>query len=251
MLLGLLLLLPTPIPRACNDGGSGGEPVGGAAGPPRHRPDGPGAVTLLAATGTPAWSGIPLGGRCATLTAGITPLSSGALRPLRKLPPGFRLECVYFSYLLSSVFLYLLFSFSPFLLLSFLLCPAFSHRDPCCLPLRPIFFVAAPSSSLSSLFPGLLALFHSLRTNFRGAGSSFPGGGCGRDVSPALSAPDAYAQASPRVSLSGSSSLRCSVTRQQCDAPRSVPLSSRLFLKTDRTLARPTHSKYRRYNFCS
>jgi len=67
------LLLAMPPPRDCKDGGSGREPAGGAAGPPRHRPDGPGAVTLLGATGTPAWSGIPPGGRCATLTAGITP----------------------------------------------------------------------------------------------------------------------------------------------------------------------------------
>lgn len=71
----LLVALLTPPPRDCKDGGSGGEPAGGAAGPPRHRPDGPGAVTLLGATGTPAWSGIPPGGRCATLT-GITPPST-------------------------------------------------------------------------------------------------------------------------------------------------------------------------------
>lgn len=84
---GVLLTLFTPPPRDCKDGGSGGEPAGGAAGPPRHRPDGPGAVTLLGATGTPAWSGIPPGGRCATLT-GITPpsttpftLSSNSRRP--------------------------------------------------------------------------------------------------------------------------------------------------------------------------
>ncbi|KAG7190189.1 hypothetical protein KM043_006315 [Ampulex compressa] len=73
--LGAVGALVAPPPSGCRDGGSGGEPAGGAAGPPRHRPDGPGAVTLLAATGTPAWSGIPPGGRCATLT-GITPPST-------------------------------------------------------------------------------------------------------------------------------------------------------------------------------
>lgn len=83
----LLALLLTPPPSDCKEGGSGGEPAGGAAGPPRHRPDGPEAVTLLGATGTPACSGIPPGGRCATLT-GITPpsttpftLSSNSRRP--------------------------------------------------------------------------------------------------------------------------------------------------------------------------
>lgn len=82
-----LFALLTPPPSDCKEGGSGGEPAGGAAGPPRHRPDGPEAVTLLGATGTPACSGIPPGGRCATLT-GITPpsttpftLSSNSRRP--------------------------------------------------------------------------------------------------------------------------------------------------------------------------